>query len=58
MMNTLFWDLVNQGKVIIYMDNILIFLKTLEEHSGVVKKVLRILSNNKLLIQTKKYHFH
>ena len=40
------------------MDDILIFLKTLEEHSGVVKKILRILSNNKLLIQTKKCHFH
>jgi len=44
--------------VVIYIDDILIFSKTLEEHSGIVKEVLKILSNNKLSIQTKKYHFH
>jgi len=50
MMNTLFQDLINQGRVVIYMDDILIFSKTLEEHSGIVKKVLKILSDNKLSI--------
>ena len=30
----------------------------MEEHSGIVKEVLKILSNNKLSIQTKKCHFH
>ena len=44
--------------MVIYIDDILIFSKTLEEHSGIVKEVLKILSNNKLSIQTKKYHFH
>jgi len=36
------------------MDDILLFSKTLEEHVGIVKEVLEILNNNKLLIQTKK----
>jgi len=58
MMDTLFRDLINQGRVVIYMDDILIFSKTLEEHSGTVKEVLKILSNNKLSIQTKKCCFH
>jgi len=58
MMDTLFRDLINQGRVVIYMDDILIFSKTLEEHSGTVKEVLKILSNNKLSIQTKKCRFH
>jgi len=40
------------------MDDILIFSKTLEEHSGIVKEVLKILNDNKLSIQTKKCCFH
>jgi len=58
MMDTLFRDLINQGRVVIYMDDILIFSKTLEEYSGIVKEVLKILSDNKLSIQTKKCCFH
>jgi len=40
------------------MDNILIFSKTLTEHKAIVKRVLRNLNNNKLLVQTKKCQFH
>ena len=32
MMNNIFWEEVAEGWVIIYMDGILVFLKTLEEH--------------------------
>jgi len=38
MMNALFDDLIKEGWVIIYMDNILIFSKDLEEHCILVKK--------------------
>ena len=54
MMDFLFRNLINQGKIVVYMDDILIFSKTLEEHVGIVKEVLEILNNNKLSIQTKK----
>ena len=32
LMNHLFRDLINKGKVVVYMDNIMIFTKTLKEH--------------------------
>ena len=54
MMDSLFRNLINQGKIVVYMDNVLIFSKTLEEHVSIVKEVLEILNNNKLSIQTKK----
>ena len=40
MMNLLFKHLVDRGVVVIYIDNIMIFTKTLEEHRRVVKEVL------------------
>ena len=32
MMNETFWDMLDEGWIVIYMDNILIFLKSEEEH--------------------------
>ncbi len=32
MMNTIFKNLIDLGKVVVYMNDILIFTKTLEEH--------------------------
>ena len=43
MMNSLFKKLIDQGVVVIYIDNIMIFTKTLEEHHCIVKEVLQIL---------------
>jgi len=40
------------------MDDILIFSKILQEHLDIIIDVLKILKNNKLLVQTKKYLFH
>jgi len=58
MIDSLFRDLVNEGKIVIYIDNILIFSKTLTEHRVIIRRVLRILNNNKLSVQTKKCQFH
>ena len=43
MMNDLFRDLISRGKVIVYMDDIMIFSRTLEEHRRIVNEVLKIL---------------
>jgi len=48
MMNALFDDLIKEGWVIIYMDDILIFSKDLEEHRILVKKVLQQLEEEDL----------
>ena len=42
-MNLLFKKLIDCGVVIIYIDDIMIFTKTLEKHRHVVKEVLQIL---------------
>ena len=41
MMNELFKDLIDTGLVFIYMDDILIATKTMEQHRELVKQVLQ-----------------
>ncbi|TFY50672.1 hypothetical protein EVG20_g11391 [Dentipellis fragilis] len=57
MMNDLFKDLIDSGKVIIYMDDILIFTDTLEEHRLLVQKVLQCLWDNDLFLKPEKCSF-
>lgn len=57
MMNSLFRDLINRGKVVIYMDDIMIFTTTLKEHRSVVREVLQILRENKLYLKHEKCDF-
>ena len=58
MMDTLFQELIMTGKIMIYMDNILIFTQTMEEHWDIVRRILQILANNKLPLHPKKCKFH
>jgi len=58
MMDTLFCELIMSGKIIIYMDNILIFTQMMNEHKSIVKQILQILANNKLSLHLKKCKFH
>lgn len=51
MMNGLFHDLIYRGVVLIYLDDILIFTKTLDEHHCVVREVLQILKENHLSLK-------
>jgi len=46
------------GKIVIYIDNILIFSQTMDEHRSIVKQVLQILADSKLLLHPKKCKFH
>ena len=57
MMNDIFRSLIEEGVVAVYMDDILVFTKTLEEHRSVVKRVLQILKDNKLYLKPEKCIF-
>ncbi len=57
MMNDIFRDLIGEGKVTIYLDDILIFSKTLDKHRRIVKRVLQCLHENKLFLKAEKCEF-
>jgi len=50
MMNDIFQNLITKGTIIVYLDNILIFIWT-------VCKVLKVLAKYKLFLHSKKYEF-
>jgi len=55
MMNDLFWDLINQGDTITFIDDILVAIDTEEGHNELVEKVLRRLEENNLFMKLEKY---
>src|SRR5216684_1890433 len=57
MMNKVFKDLIDTGKVFIYMDDILIATATLEEHRRLINLVLEHLHNNDLFLKLEKCDF-
>jgi hypothetical protein len=57
MMNTIFADLVAEGKVAVYLDDILIFTLDLEEHRRVVREVLKRLRDHDLYLRPEKCDF-
>ncbi len=58
MMNELFRELITEGKVVVYIDDILIFTETMEEQIEVVRRVLQILRDNHLYLKPEKCKFH
>src|SRR5713101_6067697 len=57
MMNEVFKDLIDTGKVFIYMDDILITTTTMEEHHCLVNLVLECLRDNDLFLKPEKCNF-
>ena len=57
MMNHLFKELIDEGVVAVYMDDILIFTESLAQHQQVVRRVLQILRENNLFLKADKCTF-
>jgi len=57
MINNIFWDLIVEGIMAMYLDNILIFTRIVEEHTWAVWRVLEILTEHKLFLCPEKYKF-
>ena len=53
-MNEILRDLVNEGKVAAFVDNVLVETKTEEGYDKIVEKVLRRLEENNLYVKPKK----
>jgi len=58
MMNNVFRTVIAEGIVVVYLDDILIFTKTEEEHEQAVQRVLEILMEHKLFLCLEKCEFH
>ena len=57
MMNDIFQDLITKGIVVVYLDDILIFHRTKEEHHKAVWRVMEILRQHQLYLKPEKCEF-
>jgi len=55
MMNEILRDLINKGKVAVFVDNVLIGTETEEGHDEIIEEILRRLEENDLYIKLEKY---
>jgi len=58
MINNIFRDLIVKGIMIVYLDNILIFIQKLENHYKAVCRVFEILAKHKLCLHPEKCEFN
>ena len=57
MMNDIFHELIMEGVVVVYLDDILIYTETIEEHRAVTRRVLELLQEHKLFLKPDKCEF-
>jgi len=57
MINDIFWDLIVESIMIMYLNNILIFIWTLKDYYKVVCRVLKVLAEHKLSLHSEKYKY-
>jgi len=55
MMNELLRDLINMGKVVAFIDNVIVGTETEEEHDEIVAEIIKILEENDLYVKLEKY---
>jgi len=58
MMNEVFQTIIAKEIIVVYLDDILIFTKTKEEHEQAAQRVLEILAEHKLFLCLEKCEFH
>ena len=56
-MNNIFHDLIAKDIMVVYLNNILIFTRTEEEHAKTIQWVLQVLQKNKLFLYLEKCEF-
>ena len=54
MMNKILRDLINKGKVVVFVDDVLVGTETEKGHDEIVEEILRRLEENNLYIKPKK----
>jgi len=54
MINEILRDMINEGKVAVFVDNVLVGTETEEEHDEIVEEVLRRLEENDLYVKPEK----
>jgi len=54
MINKILRDMINEGKVVAFVDNILVGTEAKEEHDKIVEKVLKRLKENNLYVKPEK----
>jgi len=55
MMNKILRDMINKGKVVAFVDDVLVETETEEEHGEIVEEVLKRLEENNLYVKPEKY---
>ena len=55
MMNEILWDLINTGKIVSFIDNVIIGTEREEEHNELVEEVVRRLAEKNLYMKLEKY---
>jgi len=55
MMNKILRDMINKGKVVAFMDDVLVETETEEEYDEIVEEVLKRLEENDLYVKPEKY---
>ena len=57
MMNDIFHDLIAEGIIVVYLDDILIFTRMEEEYAKAIRQILQVLQENKLFLHLEKCEF-
>jgi len=55
MINEILRDLINEGKITAFVDNVLVETETEEGHDEIVEEILKRLEENNLYIKLEKY---